>query len=269
MSIEELDDETAVIDEPEIIDEPDESQVDIHIGDEQPKTEEEIEEENLKGNAAWVKMRQREKEARDRAKELEAQLAELTKPPEAPTTLVKPTLSECDWDDEVYEAALLQWHVLKQQDDDKKAAKQIELDKGKQHWETKLTNYETAKKALKVENYDESEDAVVAALSSSQQALIVKYAKEPEKVVYALGKTSAKLAELKTITDPIEFALAMRDIESQMKTVRRSVPPPETRIVGGAAPIQKTDATYEKLMAAAEKSGNFTEAARYKKANKL
>ena len=133
----------------------------ITIGDEEPEPSGE---DDFSGKPAptWVKdLRKKEREARKRIKELEAQVQQ-AKPDEKPIEVgQKPKLSDFDYDEDQFESAVEQWHERKRQVEQQQAAKQAEEEKAKQAWQTKMQSYEERRQnvASKVRDFEEVEEA--------------------------------------------------------------------------------------------------------------
>lgn len=242
----------------------------VTIGDEEPPAEEE--EEPAKA-APWVKeLRKSQQETNRRNKELERELAALkaAQQPAAqqPQALsAKPTLQDHDYDAEAYDKALEKWYEDKRAHDERERKKQEEGAKAQTAYQAKLARYNTGKTELKVSDFADAEAEVLQSLSPHQQGLIIDKAKNSTLVVYAIGKNPKKLAELAAIQDPIDFALAMRELEAQMKvTPKKTAPLPETNVRGNARVAGVVgDSTLSRLEAEADRTGDRTKVAKYRK----
>lgn len=205
------------------------------------------------------KLADAQKEARlasQRLAEIDAQRVE----PEA----VKPTLESMGYDEAAFETALDKWHEGKaKRDAVAKAKADAELAE-KTSWQESMTTYQTRKKALPVPDFDEAEGNVMGVFTPAQQAVILKCAPEPEKLVYALGKNPEKAKTLGDIKDPVKFIWALSKLEGQMKMEKRP-PPVESRLPGSTAGSFAGDATLARLEAEAEKTGNRTAVIAYKR----
>lgn len=167
----------------------------------------------------------------------------------------KPTMESCDFDESTFETELDKWkerkraaeaHVEKSREGDRQA---------QEAWQADLTAYEGKKASLGVADFEESEDAVKATLSLVQQAVIVKAANDPAAVIYALGRSDAKLAELAKYTDPIKMAAAVARIEGAIKVTKRRAPNPDRPASGSGALPGNSDKQLEKLERDAERNG--------------
>jgi hypothetical protein len=275
---EELNQETTIEEDVNTaIEEAEESEVDhdeteiITIGEPTEEVIASIEEEERE-EIPIKKWRQEFKEVARKNRELEAQLQALKAPIQHEGTqsvhTEKPTLEGCDYDIDLFEATLINWNEIER----KKRAQQIEQqrqqDQQKAEWSERLNGYNQAKSALKVPDFDEAEEALISNLSVNQQSIILKYAEEmemsPEKIVYAVGKDSPRLNELKNIHDPIKFALKLQKIAREIRVTKRSNIKPETRVESSGVVLSGSDAKLEKLLDKAMESGNYTEYVRYK-----
>lgn len=182
----------------------------------------------------------------------------------------KPTLVNCEYDEDEYERQLDAWKERKA------AAEREEAEAGKvteseqQAWAGDHQRYVDGKAALGVKDMDEAQDTVTAVLSSVQQAVIVKVANDPAKVVYALGKHPDRLAQIAAIQDPLKLAAEIARVEGTLKMVKRRRAPDPERIERGSAQVSPigADKTLEKLEKEAERTGNRSKVIAYKRAQK-
>lgn len=245
--------------------EPDEEMV-VTIGDEPVEEEEEA----PQAAPQWVKdLRKSQRDLQKENRELKAKL-QTTQPKEqeAPALGKKPSLSDpdIDYDEEKLSARLDAWYEQKRKHDDAQAAQQRAAEDEKKAWQAKLDTYQGAKEKLKVKDFDDAEEAVLGSLEQNQQAVIVAYAENPALVVYAIGKNPKEMEKLAAIKDPIKFALAMRDLEKNMKVQSRKPATQPERTVSGTAPKSGAmDNHLERLRAEAEKSGDYSKVTAYKR----
>lgn len=240
----------------------------ITVGDEEPEPSDD---DDFSGKPAptWVKdLRKKEREARKRIKELEAQVQQ-AKPTEKPIEVEpKPKLADFDYDEDQFESAVEQWHERKRQVEQQQAAKQAEEEKAKQAWQTKMQSYEERRQnvASKVRDFEEVEEAAKDKLTATQQGILIHAAENPELILYHLGKNPKKAQELSEITDPIQFAFAAAKLDSQMKIqTRKPSTQPERKPSGSAGLSGVVDQKLAQLEAKAAKTGDRTELIKYKK----
>jgi len=240
----------------------------ITAGDETPEPSGE---DDFSGQPApaWVKdLRKKEREARKRIKELEAQVQQ-AKPTDKPIEVgPKPRLADFDYDEDDFESAVEQWHERKRQVEQQQAATKAEEEKAKQAWQTKMQSYEERRQnvASKVRDFEEVEEAAKDKLTATQQGILIHAAENPELILYHLGKNPKKAQELSEITDPIQFAFAAAKLDSQMKIqTRKPSTQPERKPSGSAGLSGVVDQKLAQLEAKAAKTGNRTELIKYKK----
>lgn len=240
----------------------------ITVGDEEPEPSDE---DDFSGKPAptWVKdLRKKEREARKRIKELEAQVQQ-AKPADKPIEVgPKPKLADFDYDEDQFESAVEQWHERKRQVEQQQVAKQAEEEKAKQAWQTKMQSYEERRQnvASKVRDFEEVEEAAKDKLTATQQGILIHAAENPELILYHLGKNPKKAQELSEITDPIQFAFAAAKLDSQMKIqTRKPSTQPERKPSGSAGLSGVVDQKLAQLEAKAAKTGDRTELIKYKK----
>lgn len=232
----------------------------VSIGDESPPSEQETEQPAPE----WVRqLRKDHREEQRKRREAEKRIEELTKPAAAEVG-PKPTLAECDFDEEEFEQKLTAWHGRKA-DADKQARKQQEAQQeAVQAFEARKSAYGTAKAALKVQDFDDAESAVVETLSQMQQNILIAGAENSALLVYALGKNTAEAKKLASIKDPVQFAFAAARLENKLKVTPRKAAPLPEGTVRGTAPVRSSDQTMARLEAEAEKTGDRTKIREYR-----
>ena len=233
----------------------------VSIGEEAPLPDD----EQSAPAPEWVReLRKTNREQAKRIRELE----EVKQAPaaEKPQELAEPTLAGCDYDEDKFKKDLSAFNAqLRKKEDDAKAAEQAALAE-KASWDGRLKVYNDAKAELKVKDFEDAEEAVKAALSTTQQGILVKGASNSALVVYALGTNPAKLKEFAAIKDPVEYAFAVAKLETTLKVTNRKAPPPERQLSGGTGPKSgSVDSTLERLRAEAAKSGDMTKVLAYRK----
>jgi hypothetical protein len=240
----------------------------ITVGDEEPEPSDD---DDFSGKPAppWVKdLRKKEREARKRIKELEAQVQQ-AKPTEKPIEVgPKPKLADFDYDEDQFESAVEQWHERKRQVEQQQASKQAEEEQAQQTWQSKMQSYEERRQtvAAKVRDFEEVEEAAKDKLTPTQQGILIHAAENPELIMYHLGKHPNKAKELAEITDPIQFAFAAAKLDSQMKIqTRKPSTQPERKPSGSAGLADAVDQKLAQLEAKAAKTGDRTELIKYKK----
>lgn len=247
--------------------EPDEDEVEdeviVTVGDAPPPQPVEEEKDPRLVNKLRKLLREQERKVR----EYETKLKAVAPPVEnAPPALgAKPKLEDLDYDAEKYETALSAWFERKRAHDEH-AQKQKQAEEAqRQAWQARLDGYAKAKASLRVRDYEEAEHAVVDTLDVTQQGIIVSGCDNPALVTYALGKDSAKLAELKAITDPVKFAFAVSKLETQLKvTPRKPASAPETVVKSNTRVSGSIDSQLERLEEEADRTGDRSRVIAYK-----
>lgn len=256
--------EEAVEQEVEKVEEPaaeQEDEIVITIGDEPPPPEEKT------PAPEWVRdLRKQHRELLKKNRELEDQLRAKSAPADVVTSPgKKPTLEDCDYDAEKYEADLTQWYDRKRKAEEAEAKANAEREEQDKAWKARLAAYGEHKAALKVSDYEDAEAVAQEVLSQTQQGIIVQGAENPALVIYAIGKNPTKAKELAAITDPVKYAFTIAKLEAQLKVTKRSSAPPPEKVVRGSGPISSTvDSHLDRLRAEAEKTGDYTKVTQYK-----
>jgi hypothetical protein len=202
------------------------------------------------------------------------QLWEVTKgrPAEQPIIIgEEPTLESCEWDEDRFKAETRAYDKRVADAEKQKAAAAETAEKENHVWQQQLAAYQAKAAILPVKDFAQAQDTVTAALSVMMQSVIVKYAKEPAKVVYALGQHPAKLAALAQETDPFKLLIAVREMEDKLVVNKRKPPEPEAETIqsGSAALSTTADKQADKLLADAMKpGGNMNAYRKYMKGKK-
>jgi hypothetical protein len=259
---EEIEEELELEPEAEVEDESEDDELVVTIGEDSPPPEE------TTPAPDWVRdLRKQYREEKKRSKELEKKLETLTKGDEKKATTLpqKPTLELADYDTEQYENMLTDWYEKKRKYETEQQAVQQKEQEAQQEWQGKLDSYEDAKSKLKVRDFEDAEELVTEQFTTIQQGMILAGADNPALVVYALGKNPKKAAELASIQDPVKFAFTLAKMETQLKTSKRSAPPPERTVTGTGTLSGSVDRTLDRLREEAAKTGDFTKVVAYKR----
>ena len=205
------------------------------------------------------------KDTRKENRELKRQLRQLQQQQgihEQQVLREKPTLDDHDYDSDAFEQDYAQWLTEKQQVD---AQVHAERQKYQQYHERYKADVDAIK--AKAPDYDEVELSVVDVLSEQKQGLLQMLVDNPAKVVYALGKNSPAQLERLSKLDDIQFAKQIVLMEMQMssktKSRNQNKPKPKTHELEGAA--GGADTRLAKLEAEADRTGDRSKVAAYKK----
>lgn len=234
----------------------------VSIGEESPPPKDEP-------TPKWVRdLRKTNREQARRIKELEARATAQPAPSKtAPTK--KPTLSDADYDEAKFEAALRAWDEDQRKASDeakriKDAAEKVALEA-----QGRLGAYAKKKTDLKVSDFDDAEAVVLETLSEVQQSLILEASDDAALVVYAIGKRPEKAKELAGIQSHVKFVAAVAKLEKDLKvSSRESKPEPEKKVRGTAPLSGNGDTHLAKLRAEAERTGDMTKVIAYKNQQK-
>lgn len=264
--IDEVVSETPQLEQESGAQEDDEAEVVITLGDDSPPSDEE---EAPQAAPAWVKeLRKADREKAREIRELKAKLAEAAKPAQA-EAMPKPTLADCDYDEEVFETKLDAWKEQQRTVKAKQEAEAAQAEKQQQEWTAKKRAYDSAKSALKVPEFDAAEDSLKSVLSEVQQAILLEAVDSADmqaKLVYALGNNDSELKRLSSITNPIKFAIAVAALEQKLKVTPRKAPPaPEKTLSGRSTATGVTDNKLAALEAEAERNGDYSKVFAYKR----
>lgn len=208
------------------------------------------------------KLKKQHRESQDTAGSVSSQ----NKTVEAPGK--KPTLEDYDYDTEQFENGLSSWFEKKRAADEQLAKekdkeKQIELS-----WQEKLNRYEQSKQSLKVKvkDFEEAEYLAEELLSTTQRGILISAFKDPALIKYALFKNQKKMEEISKIDDPIDFAIAIKEVEVQLKVNTIKKPPaPEKVLAGNSGTASSVNSTLERLRDEASRTGDYTKLHMYKR----
>lgn len=242
----------------------------LQFGDEVSPASDESE---LNSAPQWVKnLRKEHLAAVRRVRELEAEKKTQQQPAQAtqiPTLGAKPKLEEFDYDEGKFDKALEKWYEDKRKVDAAQADREAQQRAVQEAQQARYTGYQKEAKDLRVKDWQDAESEVVAELSVEQQGILLLGADKPALLVYALGRSPAKLKTLAAITDPVRFAFAAAKLEKELKVTSRNAPKPapEQRVsASGGAPVSGgSERTLERLRAEAAKTNDYTKVNAYKR----
>jgi len=209
------------------------------------------------------------RQLRDRNKELAKENADLRRSAPQPPQIElgpKPAMTDFDFDEEKFEAALTGWHERKRQIEQRdREAKEI-ADAAEREWQRDMANFNTRRDALSLPDYDEAAEHVGSTLALPQQAVIIKVARDAPAFIYGLSKSDTRLMELAKIQDPIKLAAAVARMEGGLKVVkRRKGAAPDRPAKGSRSMPGGVDKRLEQLETEANRTGNRTELIAYRK----
>lgn len=231
----------------------------VQIGDEEPEAEPEQAPE-------WVRnLRKENRELQKRLKDIEAAKQQQ----DAPALPSRPRLEDFDYDTDQFEAALETWYDAKRDHDAKAAEQQRAAQQSQAAWEAKVVSYTEAKAKAPFADFDEAEAFVQDTFDTTQQGLLIKVAKDAPTLVYALGKNPKKAAELAAIKDYAEFVAEAVRVEMNVKTSRKPSTTPERAVtIPTGTGVTTADNTLDRLRAEAEKTGDYSKVAAYRRSKR-
>lgn len=246
--------------ETETVEDVEEDEVVVSIGEESPPSEEESQ-----PAPQWVKdLRKSHREQQRLIRELEAKLS--TAEPKRQPLGNKPKLEDFDYDTDKFEGALENWYERKRAVDAETARAKAAEEEAARSWQAKLDDYGKAKSALRVRDYEDAEAVTQEAFSEVQQGILLQGADNPALVVYAIGKNPKRAKELASISDPVKFAFAVAKLEKELKvTTRKPPPPPESPVKSSGRTAGTVDNQLDRLRAEALKTGDLSKVLAYKR----
>lgn len=247
-------------------------EVEISIEGESP-TPEDAEE----ANPSWVitDLRKKYRDLSKENRELKAKQQQAQQPAKAVEVGPEPRLEDAGdqgYDTEIYKRQLIEWHERKRLAEEEQNKQKEAAEADRKAWNAKLESYAKHKSSLKVADYEDAEAQAMESLNTTQQAVILQGAKNPASIVYVLGSNPAKLKELSAITNPVNFAFAVAELESKVTITtkpRKSAPLPESKVSGSGRLPVTGDAKLKQLEEKADRTGDRTELVNYRRALKL
>ena len=250
-------DETA----PEVVETPPEDETPEVVARIEGETEEDEDQDNP-NDREWVRnlrrqQRELKRENRELKQKLSAPAGDASLPPLGP----KPTLASCGYDDEELDRQLDKWYSAKTKHEEAKREAESKEKAEREAWQARVDTYQSMKSELPQDAYEEAEALVQEHMSVTQQSIIIKGARNPAELVFALGQNPSTLKRLAAIKDPVEFAFAAGEIMSKAKIERtaKTIPAPDRVVKSGGKTPAMTTTRLDDLRAKAEKSGDFTE----------
>lgn len=247
-------------------DDDDDDDVLVTIGDDSPK-------EPTGPAPKWVKtLRKKTRQQEAELKRLRRELEQRSSASKEPEIVLgdKPTLKGYKYDSDKYEKALEDWYTKKRKIEEREASKQKAVDEQQRRWQAKQKAYADKKTEHGFKDFDDAEQLVTNSLDETQQGIIVHGAADSALLVYALGKNPEVLDELSKINDPVEFSFKVAKIEDKLKVRSKKAPAPEKRISSGkpGGSSGTKDATLDRLRKEAERTGDYSKVAAYKRKQK-
>jgi hypothetical protein len=192
---------------------------------------------------------------RERNRELTRRLGQV----EAPKPVEigpRPTLEECEWDEDRHAEAVEEWVTRKRAATQAETEQQRSQREANEDFARDRQAFETTRQSLKVTGREDATAAVEATLDPIQQAVLTKAGKDAALLEQGIGRNPDLLAEIASIKDPIKLALRLGELKGKIQMApRRKAPEPEQIESGTAAVKQGMDKTLERLEAEAARNG--------------
>jgi hypothetical protein len=231
-----------------------------------------------KATAAFAKLRFKEKEARQKLREVEARAAQMAAELAARSETESadadpgpmPSLKDSDWDEAEHAKALLQWGEKKRSHDSTLVARRKAAEAEAKEWEATQAAYHDKRKAYLESHPDrleEGENFVKASFSPVQRAAMVDVLKDAPLMCIALAKNPDRAKSLANIQSMPRFVAELARMEAGM-VKKTPATQPEKKVSSGA-PVADNDKTLARLEAEADKSGNRSKIVAYKREQRL
>lgn len=220
------------------------------------------EEQEVKDEPNWARnLRKKQRTTAKENKKLKAELEELKGAKEKAKIADKPTLESCNWDETKFETELVAWQEQKRAVEKQKQAEAEAQQAEQDAWQKRIDGYNEAKKALasKAPDFEEAEEEVKDILSPVQQGALLHVSKQPDVLVYALGKNPKRAQKLAEIKDQALFIAELVRLETEMKVTNvKKAPKPERRVGGSGGVSKGAGNKLDKLREEAQKTGDYT-----------
>lgn len=179
----------------------------------------------------------------------------------------EPKLEDFDYDEGDFKKAFLEYGEVKRAHDAKAEQLKKKAQSQNEAYQKRLSSYIDAKQSLAVDDMDDAEDAVRAAIDPTRQGVLITAAQKPAVFILALGRNPKALERLKAIDDPIVFAAEVARMEGKLNVTSKPKTVPERRVEtsGGGALTGSSAKQLEQLEKEADRTGDRTKVARFKR----
>lgn len=226
-------------------------------GDEElssPPSEEDKDPALVKHLRGTIKEKERElKELLRQSQQSAPQQPVITQPPRMP----KLDDADIEYDEAVYHERMTKWAEENGKYLEQKRAQEQQQEQLQVVHQQKVANYQQRVKALKVQGYQEAEQAVLDDIPIVIQNAILHESEKPEMVVLALGRNADLRKQLAEATNPVAIGRLLERIEAKARIMPKAkttaATTPEVKGSNGAV-INNLDKLREK----AEQSGDYT-----------
>lgn len=235
-------------------------------GEDKPETEGEKEERTL---PAWVKaMRKENRKLQSKLKELEKKSA--PRQEEDEVLPKRPKLSDdgINYDEEEFDRQLDTWYAKKAEIENRRKARETQAQKRQNDFQARLASYEAAKSEKNLPDFADAEEEVNLHLPPERQAMLMTYADDPAKLVYALGRNPKILQELKETEDHGDFLKRVILLEQKVQITPKETRKPQTqpeKILNGSGGANGEDKVLKRLEEEAYRTRDRTKVQAYKR----
>lgn len=197
------------------------------------------------------------REMRARIRELQKQVK--TQPVQKIEIGKKPDLWEdCEGDPDKFEAEL---RAYDKRVADAKAQESEENERQQAahaEFEAEHAIYREQKAKLNRADFEDAEIAIETKLSTAQQSVLLLAAKQKAPLIYAIGRNPKRLDEIAKITNPIKLAIAINELERNLKvTPRKNVEPEERQRGTASSSVQGGEKKLDELRERGRRTGNM------------
>ena len=178
----------------------------------------------------------------------------------------KPSMASCEYDEERFEVELDQWKARKAQADAQATELETRNETLARKNQERVEAFQADKASLRVADFDTAEEEVEAALPPAIMALVVRTGKAA--LLYGLAKNPEQLAALSKLdpsTELVEAAFMLGELKAKMKMETRRTQSPERKVTGNAGFAPSTDKQLARLEKDAERTGDRTALAAYRR----
>jgi hypothetical protein len=182
----------------------------------------------------------------------------------------RPTLAECEYDEERHEKQVDEWLKRKADAETQERKKAEATQEAEAAFRKTQEGYARAAAELKkrVPSFDDAESAIKDAFSPIQQGMLLDLAKTAEEaalLTVAIGSNAKLLKDLSSIGNPVKFVSEVARIAAQVKTAPRKAPIPERQVRGNASVPGAVDSQLKRLEEEADRTGDRTKVAHYRR----
>ncbi len=212
------------------------------------------------------------KKLRDQNRKLSRELSATRRTPQndadpEPTVPARPHLErDFNFDQDRFDEALDTYEAAKEARIRWEAREEKRKDERQRAAEDQSRSIEQQKKSLGVADYDVHAATVHATLSDAQIGVLLTGCDNPAALIYALGRSPAKLEAVAAEGNLAKFAVALGALQKDLKMGRKRPPEPETQVHGSSASIgDNADKELARLEKEADRTNDRSKVIAYKR----